>query len=103
MATDLTLPAIRGKRREISQILAAKEATNPRVFGSVARGTGDSRSDLDLLIDLKSPAPQGFAYFGLLDELQQALSKLIGRSVHVIEFPASSLSTSEIAKETVPL
>lgn len=36
-----------------------------RVFGSVARGDADERSDVDLLVDLDEPRPRGFAYFGL--------------------------------------
>ena len=38
-------------RDEIKRIVAANRASNPRVFGSVARGDDDDESDVDLLID----------------------------------------------------
>lgn len=38
-------------REEIRRIVLAHKAENPRVFGSVATGTDDDESDLDLLID----------------------------------------------------
>jgi predicted nucleotidyltransferase len=38
-------------REEIRRIVHAHKAENPRVFGSVATGTDDDESDLDLLID----------------------------------------------------
>ncbi len=39
-------------RAEILEIAARHGARNVRVFGSVARGDADERSDLDLLVDL---------------------------------------------------
>ena len=38
-------------RDEIKRIVAVNRASNPRVFGSVARGDDDDESDVDLLID----------------------------------------------------
>lgn len=38
-------------REAIREIVAKYRATNPRVFGSVARGEDTESSDLDLLID----------------------------------------------------
>lgn len=43
---------LRSKRREeILRIAARHGARNVRVFGSVARGEADSKSDLDLLVE----------------------------------------------------
>lgn len=43
---------LRNKRREeILRIAARHGARNVRVFGSVARGEADSKSDLDLLVE----------------------------------------------------
>lgn len=38
-------------REAVRNIVLAHRATNPRVFGSAARGEDSSTSDLDLLID----------------------------------------------------
>lgn len=38
-------------RADIRRIVAAHHGTNPRVFGSVARGDDDENSDLDILVD----------------------------------------------------
>lgn len=38
-------------RQEIRQIVLANHGTNPRVFGSLARGSETDESDLDILVD----------------------------------------------------
>ena len=43
--------AIAGRLDEVRAIIARYPVRNPRVFGSVARGEDDERSDLDLLVD----------------------------------------------------
>ena len=43
----------RGGRDEIMRLAAECGIGNVRVFGSVARGDADSRSDVDLLVDLE--------------------------------------------------
>ena len=43
--------ALEAHRQEVRDIVSAHHATNPRVFGSAARGDDTSESDLDLLID----------------------------------------------------
>lgn len=61
------------KRREIREVFNKyQQVTNPRVFGSVARGEDTDSSDLDILIDY----PKGMNLFtlgGLQDELEQVL------------------------------
>lgn len=42
------------KREDILAIARRHGATNVRVFGSVARGEADDRSDIDLIVDLES-------------------------------------------------
>ena len=39
------------KREEILNIAAKHDARNVRIFGSVARGEADSKSDLDILVE----------------------------------------------------
>ncbi|MCM1011205.1 MULTISPECIES: nucleotidyltransferase domain-containing protein [unclassified Brevibacterium] len=40
------------KRQEFEQLLTKFSATNPRLFGSVARGTAVEGSDIDILVDM---------------------------------------------------
>ena len=60
----------------IAQIYGAK---NLRIFGSVARGEDDEKSDLDLLVDLE-PVRSLFDLGGLAIKLQE----LLGCSVDVV-------------------
>ena len=50
-----------------------------RVFGSVARGEADAKSDIDLLVDME-PGRSLFDFGGLLTDLQIVL----GRNVDVV-------------------
>lgn len=66
-------------RDAICTIVAQHHATNPRVFGSVARDADSAASDLDLLVDFTGEA-------SLLDEvgLRLALSDLLEVDVDVV-------------------
>lgn len=99
----LTMREVRAKRRHILRVLRDRRVRNPRVFGSVPRGTADERSDLDLLVELEEPAPTGFRYFGLLEELQEEVAKIVGRPVHIVELSGSSPTAEEIRREAAPL
>jgi predicted nucleotidyltransferase len=94
------IPEIISNRRE--QILALADkygASDVRVFGSVARGTADERSDIDFLVNL-APGRSLLDLGGLLYELQQ----LLGRSVDVVT--AASLRDrirDRILKEAVSI
>ena len=103
-ARGITIEDVRARRREILRILRAKGATNPRVFGSVARGTADEKSDVDLLVDIPEPRPCGFAYVGMIDELQRDLRRVLGRRVHVTELgdPSPDFAAS-VEWDAVPL
>jgi hypothetical protein len=84
------------------QILALADkygASDGRVFGSVARGTADERSDIDFLVDLV-PGRSLLDLGGFLYELQQ----LLGRPVDVIT--AAGLRPrirDRVLKEAVPI
>lgn len=43
--------ALKAHKEQVVQILARHHMTNPRIFGSAARGTDTPGSDLDLLVD----------------------------------------------------
>jgi predicted nucleotidyltransferase len=66
------------KRDEILRIAASHGASNVRIFGSVARGEADSRSDVDFLVELERGR-------SLLDHaaLMIDLENLLGRRVDV--------------------
>ncbi len=70
-----TLHDVRAKRREILRILTSRGARNPRVFGSVARG----------------------------EDLQDELSEILGRPVHVNRAAGVSKGARRILTEAVPL
>lgn len=65
-------------REEIRAIVAAHRATNPRVFGSVARGEDNEDSDIDILID--SLGMSLFDIGGIIN----ALTDLLGVEVDVV-------------------
>lgn len=66
-------------REAIHDAVAKYNATNPRIFGSVARGEDDSDSDIDVLVDFTAEA-------SLLDEvgLRLDLTELLGIEVDVV-------------------
>ena len=63
----------------IRQTTSRFRTTNPRVFGSVSRGTDNQNSDLDILVD---PLP-GTTLFDL-GGLQITLEEALGVSVDVL-------------------
>lgn len=67
------------KREDILRVASKRGASNVRVFGSVARGEADAKSDIDLLVDLE-PGRSLFDLGGLLMDLQD----LLGYNVDVV-------------------
>ncbi len=67
------------KREEILRICAKHGARNVRVFGSIARGEADERSDIDLLVEME-PGRTLLDHARLLLELDE----LLGRRVDVV-------------------
>jgi predicted nucleotidyltransferase len=63
---------LRAQREQILQVAARRGAHNVRVFGSVARGEADERSDVDFLVDLE-PGRSLLDLGGLLMDLQAQL------------------------------
>ena len=64
--------ALASRRTEVRAAASRFRATNPRVFGSVARGTDGEGSDLDLLVEAL-PGATLFDLGGLQDELERML------------------------------
>jgi predicted nucleotidyltransferase len=70
-----------------------------RVFGSVARGTSTTDSDLDLLVDMES----GRSLFDLMD-IQDEVAKIVGHKVDVItENSLNRHIKNQVLKEALPL
>ena len=61
------------------RIAAKHGARNVRVFGSVARGEADSKSDIDFLVDMDAERSL-FDLSRLLNDLEE----LLGRNVDVV-------------------
>jgi len=65
----------------VAELLRQYGATNPRLFGSVARGDAHEGSDLDILVDLSAGAGNELLRVaGLAEEL----SDLLGVRVDVV-------------------
>ena len=60
------------KRSVVREAVGRFRTTNPRVFGSVLRGTDHEGSDIDLLVD-PLPGATLFDLGGLQDELESLL------------------------------
>ena len=71
--------SLRTHRAAIRAIVATHRASNARVFGSVARGVDDERSDLDILID---PTPDTTLFD--IGAIRHELRQLLGMSVDVL-------------------
>lgn len=67
------------KREDILRIANRRGASNVRIFGSVARGEADSKSDIDILVDLE-PGRSLLDLGGLLMDLED----LLGHNVDVV-------------------
>jgi len=95
----LTLDALRARREEILKLAAERGARNVRVFGSVARGDADPKSDIDFLVEME----EGRSLFdmgGLLTDLKE----LLGRDVDLVSDRGVNRHMQErIFAEAVPL
>jgi uncharacterized protein len=97
-ATD-TLELVRAKRDEIQRIAAQHGARNIRVFGSVARGSARSSSDVDFLVDVEPVTSSWFPAGLVLD-----LESLLGRRVDVVtERGLNPLIRDEVQQEARPV
>lgn len=73
------------------------------VFGSVARGEENETSDIDVAVKLDPDrTPEGLAYFGFLEDLEERLEKTLGRHVDVVPEPTRKASIQrEIDRDRV--
>jgi len=74
----MNLEQLRAYKPQILSIAKEHGVGNVRVFGSVARGDADEKSDVDFLVSLEKL--MGWTYF----DLEPALEELLGCEVDVI-------------------
>jgi len=90
---------LKAKREEILRIARKHGVRSIRVFGSVARGEADEKSDVDFLIEVTGPTTPWFPG-GLVADLEQ----LLRRRVDVVEPEGLYQPLREqILKEAIPL
>lgn len=90
---------VKEKREEILRIAAKYGARNIRLFGSVARGEADERSDIDLLVEFE-PERSLIDHAALWLELQE----LLGCKVDVVsEGGIKPGIRDRVLREAVPL
>jgi hypothetical protein len=90
---------LREKREEILRIAARHGARNVRVFGSVARGEADERSDIDLVVEFE-PGRSLLDHAALWLELQE----LLGCKVDVVsDRGIKPRIRDRVLREAVPL
>jgi predicted nucleotidyltransferase len=90
---------LKEKREDILRIAAKHGATNVRVFGSVARGEADDKSDIDFLVRIEKGR-------SLLDHaaLWIELEEFLGRKMDIISDKGLKPRIRErVLSEAVPL
>ena len=70
---------LKDRREEVLKIAAKHGACNLRVFGSVARGEANDKSDIDFLVDLGENLSPWFPV-----RLIRDLENLLGRKVDIV-------------------
>lgn len=70
----MQLQQLKEKRENILAIAAKHGAFNVRVFGSIARGEADTKSDVDLLIDYDLEKITPWFPVGLIRDLENFLN-----------------------------
>jgi uncharacterized protein len=92
--------ALAKHREEVLEIIARYPVSNPRVFGSVARGEDKEGSDLDILVE---PEFEVTTFIHLI-ELEEELAALLGKAVDVLTPGGLRKPVAErINSELVPL
>ncbi len=93
------MEALVQRRAEILAVAQRHGARNLRVFGSVARGESDERSDIDLLVDME-PGRSLLDVGGLVMDLRS----LLGRPVDVVtERGLRERIRERVMRDAIPL
>jgi predicted nucleotidyltransferase len=94
------LPLIEQHRPEIAALCRRFGVRRLAVFGSAARGTDfdPARSDVDLLVEFEPSAGYDLATF---IDLKEALEKVLGRSVDLVDRGAVETSRNYIRRRSI--
>lgn len=91
------------ERQRIVDFLRARGITEVRVFGSIARGEADDKSDIDLLVELPGERSPGGELLEAL-ELSELLSSMVGVRVDVVTARSLRPEVRPLAlREALPL
>jgi predicted nucleotidyltransferase len=92
-------PLIESHRHQLVELARRHGIVDVRVFGSMARGTADDNSDVDLLVNL-APGVSGLALGSLLLDAQD----LLGRRVDVVtETGLHPAMREQVLRDALPL
>ncbi|HJT58996.1 MAG TPA: nucleotidyltransferase family protein [Ktedonobacteraceae bacterium] len=90
---------VKEKREDILRLASEYGAYDVRIFGSVARGEDDEKSDIDFLVNMEKGRSL-FDLGGLLMDLQD----LLGRDVDVVtEDGLRERIKDRVLREAIPL
>lgn len=90
---------LRTHRAEVLHLIAAAGGTNVRVFGSVARGTDQAGSDIDLAFTMSRP----LSLFEL-EDLEHRVAHAVGAAVDLVpDHAIRPAPRSRVLTEAVPL
>jgi predicted nucleotidyltransferase len=95
----MSIEELRNRRSEILRLATLHGASNVRVFGSVARGEADERSDVDFLVDMRSGRSL-LDLGGFLEDLRELLSHPVDV---VTERGLKARIRDRVLREAVPL
>lgn len=92
---------IESRRGDFQKLLVKYDATNPKLFGSVARGTARSDSDIDILVDMD---PEGGNILMQASGLMEEARVLFGREdidifpVQLLKRPVSDSALGDVVE-----
>jgi len=100
-ASATVMEQVRRRRPQLAAILTKYDATEPLIFGSVARGEATTASDLDIMVTL---APDRGNPWMRLAGLTDEFSAILGLRVDVVSPSVLRTEVSQQARrEAVPL
>jgi predicted nucleotidyltransferase len=89
-------------RDELDAVLRKYGATNPRLFGSMARGDAENRSDVDVMVDLLPDERDSELL--RISGLTVGLTRILGRPVDVVVPDLLRAPVSQTAmRDAIPL